>query len=312
MAKYTMPDGNLYDFSSDDEATKAMTAWQKQFGNEEPSYLSRVGQAGEALGRSAIGIAGAIPQAGAALVEGTFTSTPWGKVWGEASGQNLASMLPKSKGEVPEFEQTVGHGMEKLGEGLGQVARFIPEATGLAGVPNWDQKKVLDSIKDPKARSEAEKVFAAQESAGEAAGNFVPLPLLGKGKGKPKETPKAHEDILKAIDEDLNKKPINYADAYKEWNSIDSQLGKAKNPYRASNRNKDWLDENNMPVMETIGEAPKFDPTVPKLDPNLILRGAEREQPLPTIQDPEYLQNEQVFLLQWSILLLALESLQNA
>jgi hypothetical protein len=127
--------------------------------------------------------------------------------------------------------------------------------------------------------------------------NAAPIPagkrMLGF-KAKAKEAPKAHEDILKAIDEDLNKKPTNYTDAYKEWNSIDSQLAKARNPYRAGNRNKDWLDENNMPVMETIGEAPKFDPTVPKLDPNLILRGAEREQPLPTIQDPAYLQNEQL------------------
>jgi len=35
MAKYQMPDGNMYDFSSDSEATEAMEAWSKQFGSKE-------------------------------------------------------------------------------------------------------------------------------------------------------------------------------------------------------------------------------------------------------------------------------------
>jgi len=33
MAQYQMPDGNLYNFESDDEATLAMESWQKQFGS---------------------------------------------------------------------------------------------------------------------------------------------------------------------------------------------------------------------------------------------------------------------------------------
>jgi len=35
MVKYEMPDGNEYEFASDDEATRAMKAWNSQFGQSE-------------------------------------------------------------------------------------------------------------------------------------------------------------------------------------------------------------------------------------------------------------------------------------
>ena len=261
MAKYTMPDGNLYDFSSDDEATKAMTAWQKQFGNEESSVLDRVGSGISATARTAGNLVGMASQLPRALGEFVTTDADIGTAMARSESSNPMTYVNEwsKPNELTQRGMEVqGEGLEALGHGLGRVVRGGANLAGM-GLTDDEYKKRQKNAKTPEERAYWEKLEAAEVSASEYLGNFVPLPFLGKGKGKPKETPKAHEDILKAIDEDLNKK-TNYADAYKEWNSIDSQLGKAKNPYRAGNRNKDWLDENNMPVMETIGEAPKFDP----------------------------------------------------
>lgn len=81
MPTYTMPDGNNYEFASDSEATKAMAAWNAQFGTKQPSLGERALASFPRFGRSIQEAAGTVIEP--ALTMGTGML---GKVAGDIAG----------------------------------------------------------------------------------------------------------------------------------------------------------------------------------------------------------------------------------
>lgn len=93
MPKYTMPDGNLYDFSSDAEATEAMGAWDKQFGGQKPEVPYGLG--GAIAGGIGAGIDFVAPAnlAVPGLIEGARAMVPefMGGISAEQAAQNITT-----------------------------------------------------------------------------------------------------------------------------------------------------------------------------------------------------------------------------
>jgi len=250
------------------------------------------GSAASAVGRTALGIAGAIPQGLRAIGE-----TAAGGVegaWDRAASSNPSEWLPEGSDKTKKYQENIGHGLEKVQEFMGEVVNIGGEFTGLyPGISSSSAKRLQEAEKDPQKRFDLEQEHNALRTIDEGLGNFVPLPLIkGKGKSKAAEVPSV--DRRKAIDEEFSKPDTDYTKAYEEWNALDKQLKDAKNPYRPKERQADWLDENGMPVRQTIGELPKETP-LPKVDESLIVKGAELEQPLPQVVDPDVLASQKAF-----------------
>lgn len=269
MPKYTMPDGNAYDFQNDEEATRAMKAWDKQFGGkEEPSYARRVLDAGDAILSTGARMIGMAPQ-GLGLLSGAAQSLVTGGPM--PTMENTAHLNPMTKIDqmLPPSENTkasqeiINEGMDKLGQAGGRLARMPFEMTGLAGVGEEDARTVGSSITDPKKKAEFEKALAAQETVGEFAGNFIPLG--GRINNKPFFKRDGKSSVRSKLLEEQNrsKDVIDTSKAWEEINALDAQLGKGTSTaYGKSGQGKWMLDENGMPVRETLippevpGEVP--------------------------------------------------------
>jgi len=243
--KIQFENGKVVEFESQPSPADIDHVWKSMAIKPEPSYMSRVGQAGEALGRTALGMVGAIPQGirgiGEAITGGLEGA------WDRSESSNPANMIPEATGEVPQFQEHIGHGLDKLQQAGGKIVQMPFEFTGLAGVPEYEQKRMLANAKTPESRSELEKVFAGQDTTAEALGNFLPIPAV-KGKGfkfKEKETPSSVISKLEELAKQKTEAPT-------------------------------WKSESTTDL--------------PKIDESLILRGTEREQPLPKIYDPEVLE----------------------
>ncbi len=216
MPRYTMPDGSVHDFSSDDDATRAMKAWQTQFGNQENEFS--LGSAASAVGRTALGMVGAIPQGLRAIGETAIGGAEG--AWDRSASSNLSEWFPEGNAKTKQYQEKIGQGLEKVQEFLGEGVNIGGEVTGLyPGISSSTAKRLEEAEKDPKKRFELEQQHNALRTIGEGLGNFVPLPLI-KGKGKTKAADLPPVERRKAIDEDFaqpSKKEPNYTEDYQFW-----------------------------------------------------------------------------------------------
>lgn len=272
MPKYTMPDGNAYDFRDDAEATEAMNAWEKQFGTNDPSIMERLGSGVSATARTGLGILGAIPQGLRSL--GELPATGWnvGEALDRSQSSNFQNIL---ENVVPANELTRrgmevhAHGMDKLQEAGGKIVRLPFEMTGMAGISDSDRKKL--GLNGGSAE-------ALETTASEALGNF--LPLGGASKAKPKAKSIPDKTKFANLDAEMAKGGMNdpNIEIYKEH--------ARKLQEEAQNRSAGALPDKITPIREAEMRA--------ELDRRLSEEGLlptertglERNLPLPEIFDP--------------------------
>lgn len=166
MTRYTMPDGKDYEFASDEEATRAMIAWNKQFGaaQEQPQeenalmkYIKRpTSELGGAILRSANELAGAVVEPALALGTGTV-----GKIASDVTGLaaiplHAAGVIETDPAQVKARTQEYLQYRPKTELGKMTTAPF--EAVGQAvgeGV-----KAVASPIENPYLRAGAEEAVS--------------------------------------------------------------------------------------------------------------------------------------------------------
>ena len=173
---------------------------------EEKSYMSRVGDAADAIASTGARMIGSIPQGlsaisavGQSLVTGDRLPTmedtahlnPMTKV---------DQMFPPNQ-QTKEFQEIVGEGMDKFGQSMGRLARIPGQLMGM-DLTEQEQRAFLSRVKDPEERARIERDFAKTETGAEFLGNFIPLGPAGKVKGataKPSSTLKPSASKLDAV-----------------------------------------------------------------------------------------------------------------
>lgn len=110
MSLYQMPDGKEYEFASDTEATKAMTAWNRQFAEQDqqspdqPSLASRIAAPFQRLGNAVNNVAGAVVEPALQMATG-FAAKPISEIAGmAAAGRELISPIG---GDPEAFKQSI-------------------------------------------------------------------------------------------------------------------------------------------------------------------------------------------------------------
>lgn len=203
-----------------------------------------LGSAASAVGRTALGIAGAVPQGLRAI--GEAATGDLAGAWDRSASSNPTEWLPEAGDKTKQYQEKIGHALEYIPEAIGK---------GAENILGNDAEKIRKLYGD-EAYLETLKGNAAIRTGAAALGNFVPLiPFKGKGKAKLEDKPSV--DRRASLDKELDKTIVG-ADTWKEINDLDAQLKKAINPYRGKETKGNWLDENNMPVRETMGELKDY------------------------------------------------------
>ena len=277
MPKYTMPDGNAYDFADDAQATEAMDAWGKQFGGG-PSTMDKIGSGLSVAGRTAAGLAGAIPQGLRALGNIATGGDP-STAWQESESSNFANMLPEGNKLTQQYQQNVGDVFDRFTEATGramagdnreQIARLQAE---------YEKSNELEKLLLKEQLDFALADENASRFHGEILGNLLPMgPAAKAAKGKPKANLSPTASKLDAVRAEVNPDSKNN---WQEINALDEQLNKGTSTaYGKSGQGKWMLDENGMPVRETLTppEVPGATPAGPhvRLNPGETNGGVPR------------------------------------
>ena len=273
---------NAHDAGDTEAATRLAQHYREMSRKQvqDPSILERVGSGISATARTAgglVGLASQLPRVGAELV---FSDADIGTAFERSESSNpmtYVNELSKPNELTQRGMEVQGEGIDAIGRGLGRLAKAGGNLMG-AGFTDEEYKRLQKNAKTPEERKHWEELEAAEVSGTEFLGNFLPLGGVNGKRGfkfSHKED-KAPSSVISRLEEEARKttEPKNHAEDYQFWKE------------RAEKMTEDARNT-------AIPMPDKFtDPTLPKIDESLITRGAEREQPLPQIIDPDVLASQ--------------------
>lgn len=290
--KYKFDNGQIYEFSTEPtvEDLAHVRSQLKNTQNKEPSIggfvselagdawadtkdnLSTIGQGIYTAGKGFLGGAAAgLTMAGVGAAKRDLKA-------GIEAGHHMHGFVSESLPSAPkekELSDVMGAGFDKVSE----IGRMAPVAVSALPFAGEQLAKEYDNPLQFGGELEANILMPIPGAKG--AGRAVAAAKEAAAKGKVPVSETKGNTTKDAIDAELGQSPVRnettYADNYADFVERLQWAKRAKQMEREAQNTA-------IPL-----EGPKYDMTVPKVDESLVVRGAEREQPLPQVMDPEIL-----------------------
>lgn len=287
--------------AGDEDAARRFAGMIASAGDDKPTFLTDnvalptgqdIADTLKAGGRTALSMAGAIPQGIRGLGEAAFSDVPVSQAWDRAASSNVEQMIPNASPDVSRRQEQIGHALETpidyAGRGVENAAGGDPLANlGIKGfgIPDLVAKSqgkdnYVDFVREKYGDKAAEAILnsqAAGRTAGEVIANFVPIErgaAMFKGKKEVPNNPTG--GLAGKVDATIEARQ-----------RADDPVLSGENDFWKQRAEQMTQEARNTPINLPDQMQRNPHPGFPEIDPSLIIRGAEREAPLPQIMDPE-------------------------